>query len=101
MSTPINAAAGNPLSAIARIRPVGTETGSRTAVNTSLCQSAGETVELSQSAQILQQISAYQCTQPVVDQSRVERLREAIENGSYSIDSGRLASKMLAFERDL
>jgi len=62
---------------------------------------SGETIELSHSAQALQHASACQCARPVVDQSRIERLREAIENGHYTIDSQRLAGKLLAFERDL
>jgi len=101
MSTPISAPANQPISGIARIRPTGFEAGSQTAINKHCCQATGETVELSPQAQTLQQASACQCAQPPVEQSRVERLREAIENGSYPIDSGRLASKMLAFERDL
>ncbi|KXU38744.1 hypothetical protein AXE65_12195 [Ventosimonas gracilis] len=101
MSTPISAPANQPINGIARIRPTGFATDNQAAVNRHCCQARGETVELSQQAQTLQQVSACQCAQPVVDQSRVERLREAIENGGYSIDSQRLASKMLAFERDL
>jgi len=101
MSTPISAPANQPINGIARIRPSVFEKGSQTAVHSSGCQATSETVELSQQAQTLQQISACQCEQPLVDHSRVERLREAIENGRYTIDSQRLASKLLAFERDL
>jgi len=102
MSTPISAPANQPISGIARIRPTGFEASSQTAVKTVGCEiCTAETVELSPQAQTLQQVSACQCAQPPVEQGRVERLREAIENGSYQIDSGRLASKMLAFERDL
>jgi len=102
MSTPISAPANSPISSIARIRPTGFEMAGQSTVKTVGCEiCAGDTIELSPQAQTLQQASACQCVQPLVDQGRVERLREAIENGSYKVNSARLASKMLAFERAL
>jgi len=101
MCNPINTLANSPISAIARIRPADIAANGQTLAHTKCCQESGETVALSTQAQTLQQVSACQCAQPVVDQSRVEKLREAIESGSYSIDSQRLASKILAFEQSL
>jgi len=101
MCNPISAPANSPISAIARIRPTDIAANGQSLVHTHCCQGAGETVALSAQAQTLQQVSACQCAQPVVDQSRVEKLREAIENGHYPIDSQRLARKILAFEQSL
>jgi len=38
---------------------------------------------------------------PAVDDATVDRIRSAIENGSYKIDYNRLAGKMLDFEDGL
>lgn len=58
----------------------------------------GESVRLSAQAQQLQQITDQLREQPEVDAARVESLRQAITDGSYQVDSDRLAGKLLAFE---
>lgn len=60
--------------------------------------SVGESVQLSPEAQRLQQASEKLSGQPSVDQERVAKLRQAIADGSYKVDSQRVASKLLAFE---
>ena len=59
---------------------------------------SGESVRLSAEAQHLQQITDQLREQPEVDAARVERLRQAIADGSYQVDSQRLAGNLLAFE---
>ena len=59
---------------------------------------SGESVRFSAEVQQLQQISDQLREQPEVDAARVERLRQSIADGSYQVDSPRLAGKLLAFE---
>ncbi|WP_411383002.1 flagellar biosynthesis anti-sigma factor FlgM [Pseudomonas sp. L7] len=59
---------------------------------------SGEAVHLSQEAQQLQKISDKLRDQPAVDSARVAQLRQAIADGSYQVDAGRIASKLLDFE---
>lgn len=58
----------------------------------------GETVHLSSEAQKLQTITDKLRDQPIVNSARVAELKQAIANGTYTVDSNRVASKMLNFE---
>ena len=59
---------------------------------------SGEAVHLSQEAQQLQKIGEQLRDQPEVNSARVAQLKQAIADGSYTVDADRVASKLLDFE---
>jgi len=62
---------------------------------------ASSQVRLTDTAANLKQIETRLADQPDVDRKRVESLRDRIESGAYEVNAGRLADRILAFERDL
>ncbi|GAB4290707.1 MAG: flagellar biosynthesis anti-sigma factor FlgM [Thiohalomonadaceae bacterium] len=60
-----------------------------------------DTVSLTDTAARLRDLENSLAKLPVIDSQRVEGIQQAIANGSYEVDSNRVAEKMLRFERDL
>ncbi|KXJ57471.1 flagellar biosynthesis anti-sigma factor FlgM [Neptuniibacter pectenicola] len=58
----------------------------------------GDTVNLSNAAQLLQNVEKQLSNTPDVDNERVERLKQEIESGTYQINAERVAEKMLNFD---
>jgi negative regulator of flagellin synthesis FlgM len=58
-------------------------------------------VRLTEAANSLKQAEAALRNSPDVDRARVERVRQQVETGAYQVNAGRLADRLLAFERDL
>ncbi|MFA5628055.1 MAG: flagellar biosynthesis anti-sigma factor FlgM [Thiohalomonadaceae bacterium] len=60
-----------------------------------------DTVSLTDTAARLRELENSLATMPVVDSQRVESIQQAIDDGSYEVDAGRVAEKLLSFESDL
>ena len=60
---------------------------------------ADSQVKLSNQAQQLQAIEERLRELPEVDTARVEKIKQAIADGSYQIDSTRIAEKLIALEQ--
>ena len=63
--------------------------------------STGSQVRLTDTASNLKQIEARLADLPDVDRARVDAARQRVESGAYQVNAGRLADRLLAFERDL
>ena len=61
--------------------------------------SGADQVTLTQSALNLQKVSAAVSNAPVVDTHKVESIKLAIDSGTYKVDAGRIADKILQFEK--
>jgi flagellar biosynthesis anti-sigma factor FlgM len=61
----------------------------------------GDHVTLTDSARSLQKIEEAVAKTPVVNAGKVAAAKQAISAGTYTIDAGRVAGKMLQYERGL
>jgi len=70
--------------------------GTHEAVN-----SSSDRVSLTGEARQLQELEARLASEPVVDSQRVEAVRSAVENGTFTVNSERIAEKMMSLEQAL
>lgn len=99
------------ISGISTAEPVAPAKGSSSGVVTEKSQGegsapaaaaqAGDHVTLTDSARSLQKIEEAVAKTPVVNASKVAAVKQAVSSGTYTIDAGRVADKMLKYERGL
>ncbi len=58
-------------------------------------------ISITSTASALQQVEEQLVKLPDVDTQRVETIKKAVENGSFEIDSNRVAEKLIAFDTAL
>jgi negative regulator of flagellin synthesis FlgM len=61
--------------------------------------SSSDTVTLTDTAARLRALGNTLSALPVTDTQRVEGVKKAIEDGDYTVDAGRVAQKMIEFEK--
>jgi negative regulator of flagellin synthesis FlgM len=61
----------------------------------------GDHLTLTSTAQSLQKLSEAIAQAPVVNASKVASIKQAVSDGTYQADSGRVADKILQFESGL
>ena len=64
-------------------------------------QSASDAVDLTDTSNAVRRAEQALASQPVVDSAKVNRLRDAIADGSYEIDPQRIADKLVDMESSL
>jgi negative regulator of flagellin synthesis FlgM len=62
---------------------------------------ANDHVTLTDSARSLQKIEEAVAKTPVVNAGKVAAVKQAISSGNYQVDAGRVAGKLLKYERGL
>jgi negative regulator of flagellin synthesis FlgM len=80
---------------------VATDKQGETAGANSAAAQSGDQVTLTSSARSLQMIEQVIAQTPVVNSSKVAAVKQAISSGTYQVDSGRVADKLLQFESGL
>ena len=81
-----------------QVSSVKSDSGSST--SSSQSSTAGDSVQLTDMAGRLRSLEQKLATQPDVDQSHVNEIRDAISRGEYKVDPDRVADKMMDFEAD-
>jgi negative regulator of flagellin synthesis FlgM len=75
--------------------------GDATAGASATTAQTGDQVTLTDSARSMQRIEESVAKAPVVDAAKVAAVKQAVTAGTYQIDAGRVAGKLLQFERGL
>lgn len=84
---------------IGKITTSGPRTEAKGAAPASPARASDDAVKLTDNARQMQDLQGAVAATPVVDRDRVAALREAIANGTYTIDPQRIADGLLAQDR--
>ncbi|MGQ0501655.1 MAG: flagellar biosynthesis anti-sigma factor FlgM [Panacagrimonas sp.] len=88
--------------AVASLRPYGSGQGGSSVKSTPVPAAAAvDSVKLTGAAHSLLQFDQSAPARSVIDGDRVQAIRQALADGSYRIDSGVIASKLMRMEWEL
>jgi negative regulator of flagellin synthesis FlgM len=88
---------------IKSVGPTPSESRTRSVANTggAGAAAAGEKVELSSLSASMQQAEAAMAEVPVVDQSRVDEIKQAISEGHFKVDAEKVADGLIESVRQM
>ena len=75
--------------------------GNAAGTTASTAASAADTVSITGPALALQKLSEAVAGAPVVNTQKVASVKQAVQGGTYKVDAGRVADKILQFENGL
>lgn len=102
MSTEINGLSGYSHASVQKSLETATADRSKSAEDSSaLSHQTAETITLTNTAEQLRETEASLASVSVVDNQKVEQIKQSIQDGSYQIDSERIADKLIALEQAL
>ena len=81
-------------------KKVGTDK-SQVDAGASAANKAGDTVELTSGAKLLERLDKTLAELSAVDTTRIEAVRSSIESGNYTIDADKIAEAMMRLDREL
>ena len=81
--------------------PIVDKTQGEAAASSTPAASSADTVTITGSALTLQKLGEAVAKAPVVNTQKVASVKQAVQNGTYEVDSGRVADKLLQFENGL
>lgn len=87
---------GSPVVEKTQTAASGTTTTTATAT-----EPAADQITFTGSARTLQRLGAAVAAAPEVDAAKVGTIKQSVQNGTYQIDAGRVADKILKFEQGL
>jgi negative regulator of flagellin synthesis FlgM len=91
----------NSIKTVGGVAPGESRTRSVQSSSTSGAAAAGAKVELSSLSSSLQQAEAAMAEVPVVDQSRVDEIKQAISEGHFKVDAEKVADGLIESVRQM
>jgi len=75
--------------------------GASTAATAAPAAAASDTATFTGSARTLQKLGEALANTPVVNNEKVSAIKEAVQNGSYRVNAGSVADKLLQYDSEL
>ncbi len=80
------------------VQPALTKTDKQEKPQASSIEASGDTLDIAQITQDIKKALESSATTPVIDNQKVDAVKQALQNGSYQIDADRIAQKLMQFD---